>query len=127
MRTAALLAKVQSKKATAVPAHEALRMATLNGAKALGIDRITGSLEVGKAADIVAIDLNNITLQPLHNPASQLVYTDCSSQVSHCWVNGELLVADKQLTGFDLNTLTNKVQSWRDKIAACDTQTDSTS
>lgn len=123
MRTAALLAKVQTENATAIPAHEALRMATLNGAKALGIDRITGSLEIGKTADIVAIDLNNIALQPLYNPASQLVYTDCSSQVSHVWINGELLVENKQLTGFDLNTLSNKVQSWRDKIANCDKQT----
>ena len=122
MRTAALLAKAQSNNASSVPAHEALRMATLNGAKALGIDSITGSLEVGKAADIVALDLNTIALQPLHNPVSQLVYTDCSSQVSHVWVNGEHLVADKQLTGFDLHALTHKVQGWRDKIADCDSQ-----
>lgn len=122
MRTAALLAKVQSENATSVPAHQALRMATLNGAKALGIDQITGSLEVNKAADIVAINLNNIALQPLHNPVSQLVYTDCSSQVTNVWVSGEQLVAERQLTGFDLHTLTNKVQSWRDKIADCDNQ-----
>lgn len=122
MRTAALLAKVQAEDATAIPAHEALRMATLNGAKSLGIDRITGSLEIGKAADIVAIDLNTMALQPLHNPVSQLVYTDCSNQVSHVWVNGELLLADKQLTKFDLHTLTNKVRGWRDKIANCDHQ-----
>lgn len=122
MRTAALLAKVQSENATSVPAHQALRMATLNGAKALGIDQITGSLEVNKAADIVAINLNNIALQPLHNPVSQLVYTDCSSQVTNVWVSGEQLVAERQLTGFDLHTLTHKVQSWRDKIADCDNQ-----
>lgn len=125
MRTAALLAKVQSENATSVPAHQALRMATLNGAKALGIDQITGSLEVNKAADIVAINLNNIALQPLHNPVSQLVYTDCSSQVTNVWVSGEQLVAERQLTGFDLHTLTHKVQSWRDKIADSDNQSNS--
>ncbi len=123
MRTAALLAKAQSGNATAVPAHQALRMATINGAKALGIDRVTGSLECGKAADIVAVDLNDLGLQPLHNPASQLVYTDCSRQVSHVWVNGELLLDDHQLTSFDLHTLSNKVKAWRDKIANCDKHT----
>lgn len=120
MRSAALLAKVQSNNATAVPAHQALQMATINGARALGIDHITGSLEPGKAADIVAIDLSDLSLQPLHNPVSQLVYTDCSHQVSHVWINGELLVQNRQLTGFDLHTLSNKVKAWRDKIADCD-------
>lgn len=120
MRTAALLAKAQSQNASAVPAHQALRMATINGAKALGIDHITGSLEKGKAADIVAIDLKDIALQPLHNPVSQLVYTDCSRQVSHVWVNGEHLLNEGLLTGFELSTLTHKVDSWRDKITAID-------
>ncbi|MEZ5524744.1 MAG: TRZ/ATZ family hydrolase [Pseudomonadales bacterium] len=120
MRTAALLAKAESRKATAVPAQQALRMATINGAKALGIDHITGSLEVGKAADIVAIDVSDIILQPLHNPLSQLVYTDCSRYVSHVWINGEPLVTGGKLKNFDLHTLNNKVQSWRDKITALD-------
>lgn len=121
MKAAALLAKGFSQDATALPASQALRMATINGAKALGIDKITGSLEIGKAADIVAVNLNAITMQPVFNPVSQLVYSHCGQQVSHVWVNGELLVNEQQLTGFDLNTLKTKIASWRDKIADCDT------
>jgi len=120
MKAAALLAKGFSQDATALPAPQALRMATLNGAKALGIDKITGSLEIGKAADIVAVNLDSVGMQPVYNPVSQLVYSHCGQQVSHVWVNGELLVQDKQLTGFDINALKTKVLSWRDKIADCD-------
>ena len=120
MKAAALLAKGFSQDATALPAPQALRMATLNGAKALGIDKITGSLEIGKAADIVAVNLDSIGMQPVYNPVSQLVYSHGGQQVSHVWVNGELLVQDKQLTGFDINALKTKVQSWRDKVANCD-------
>jgi len=120
MKAAALLAKGFSQDATALPAPQALRMATLNGARALGIDKITGSLEIGKAADIVAVNLDSVGMQPVYNPVSQLVYSHCGQQVSHVWVNGELLVHDKQLTGFDINALKTKVLSWRDKIADCD-------
>jgi len=120
MKAAALLAKGFSQDATALPAPQALRMATINGAKALGIDKITGSLEVGKAADIVAVNLDAISMQPVFNPISQLVYSHCGQQVSHVWVNGELLVNEQQLTGFDLHALKSKVASWRAKIADCD-------
>ena len=121
MKTAALLAKGFSEDATALPAADALRMATLNGAKALGIDKITGSLEIGKAADMVAVNLDAVGLQPVFNPLSQLVYSHCGQQVSHVWVNGELLVNDRQLSHLDRNTLKTKVESWRVKIADCDT------
>jgi len=120
MKAAALLAKGFSQDATALPAPQALRMATINGAKALGIDKITGSLEIGKAADMVAVNLDAISMQPVFNPVSQLVYSHCGQQISHVWVNGELLVNEQQLTGFDLNTLKTKIASWRDKIADCD-------
>ncbi|MGA9032964.1 MAG: TRZ/ATZ family hydrolase, partial [Sulfuricaulis sp.] len=75
IRIAALLAKGASGDATAIPAHTALRMATLNGAKALGIEARTGSLAAGKAADITAIDLSAISSQPVYDPLSQIVYT----------------------------------------------------
>ena len=117
MKTAALLAKGFSQDAAALPAAQVLRMATLNGAKALGIDNTTGSLEIGKVADIVAVDMSPLNMQPVHNPVSQLVYGHAGQQVSHVWVNGELLVANKQLGNIDTNALTNKVQQWRDKIA----------
>jgi len=120
MKAAALLAKGFTKDATALPASQALRMATINGAKALGIDKITGSLEIGKAADMVAVNLDAISMQPVYNPVSQLVYSHCGQQVSYVWVNGELLVNEQQLTGFDLNTLKTKIAGWRDKITDCD-------
>src|SRR5690606_19834090 len=74
MRAAALLAKAVSNDAAAVPAHTALRMATLNGAKALGLEADIGSLEVGKAADITAIRLDDLETQPLYDPISNVVY-----------------------------------------------------
>ena len=122
MQTAALLAKGLTLDATALTAPEALRMATYNGAKALGIEEITGSLEKGKAADITAIDLGHLTHQPTYDPISQLVYTSCGRNVSHVWVNGQLLVDNGELTLIDTDALLNKVQSWRVKIGAAENQ-----
>ncbi|MGF6613737.1 5-methylthioadenosine/S-adenosylhomocysteine deaminase [Pseudomonas sp. YL-218 TE3947] len=84
-RTAALLAKAVAGSATALDAHRALRMATLNGARALGIEAETGSLEVGKAADIVAFDLSGLAQQPVYDPVSQLIYATGRDCVKHLW------------------------------------------
>ena len=102
MRTAALLAKIVAGAPTALDAHSALHMATLAGARALGLDEEIGSLEVGKAADMTAVDLSGIAQQPLYNPASQLLYTCNASQVSDVWVAGRAKLRDGQLIG--LNT-----------------------
>lgn len=118
MRIAALLAKGASQDATAVPAHTALRMATLNGAKALGIEARTGSLTAGKAADIAAIDLSAISSQPVYDPVSQIVYTATRDQVSDVWVNGRHLLAKHQLTSLDEAALRDKAVQWKDKIKA---------
>jgi 5-methylthioadenosine/S-adenosylhomocysteine deaminase len=116
IRIAALLAKGVSNDATAIPAHTALRMATLNGAKALGIEARTGSLTAGKAADITAIDLSVISSQPVYDPLSQIVYTATRDQVSDVWVNGRHLLAKHQLTSLDEAALRDKAQAWHDKI-----------
>jgi len=116
MQSAALLAKAVSGNASALSAQQALEMATLNGAKALGIDDITGSLETGKVADMVAVDLSALPQQPVHNPVSQLVYTQCGQQVSHAWVNGELLVDNRQLALMDAERIKAKVGEWQQKI-----------
>ncbi|MDT8407366.1 MAG: TRZ/ATZ family hydrolase [Methylococcales bacterium] len=118
MRTAALVAKAVAGDATALPAHQALRMATLNGAKALGLDEQIGSLVPGKAADMIAIDLNDLETQPLYCPASQLVYSASRDQVSDVWVAGKALLKDKRLTTFDLGALSAEVKAWRDKLKA---------
>ena len=90
MRLAALLAKGFSGDATAVPAYQALEMATINGAKALGLDDKIGSIEIGKLADLTAVKLSDSNMQPFFDVASHLVYVAEREQVSHVWVNGDL-------------------------------------
>jgi 5-methylthioadenosine/S-adenosylhomocysteine deaminase len=116
LKTAALLAKAVSGNAAALEAHTALRMATLNGAKALGIDHLVGSLEIGKQADIIAIHLGDLDLQPLYNIASQLVYTHVGHRVSHSWVKGKCLMQNRELLTLNERELKSKVRSWQEKI-----------
>ena len=123
LRAAALLAKAVANDATAVPAHTALRMATLNGARALGLEERIGSLEAGKAADIVAIDLSAISSQPVYDPLSQVVYTAGRDQVTDVWVAGRHLLKERKLTTLDEPTMLQKAAEWRDRIAASDRET----
>ena len=116
MQSAALLAKVVSKNASALPAAAALRMATLNGAKAMGLEREIGSLEVGKAADIAAIDLNHLATTPVYDPISQIVYAAGRDQVSDVWIAGKHLLNNRQLTQIDQYEIIAKAQAWADKI-----------
>ncbi|MES2498909.1 MAG: TRZ/ATZ family hydrolase [Pseudomonadota bacterium] len=90
MRLAALLAKGSSGDATVISAHKALEMATINGAKALGLDNKLGSIEIGKLADLTAVKLSDMNMQPCFDPVSHLVYVAGREQVSHVWVNGDL-------------------------------------
>ncbi len=116
MRTAALVAKAVAKDAAAVPAFEALRMATLNGARALGLSEDIGSLVPGKYADVVAVDLGGIESEPVYNPVSQLVYTGNRNQVTDVWVAGRQLVQNRQFTTLDSERVLGKARAWRDKI-----------
>ena len=120
LRTAALLAKAVSGDATAVPAHTALRMATLNGAKAMGLDAENGSLRPGKAADITAIDLSALSSQPVYDPVSQIVYTAGREQVTDVWVAGRRLLANRALTTLDEAAILRRAHVWRDKIQGND-------
>jgi 5-methylthioadenosine/S-adenosylhomocysteine deaminase len=88
LRTAALLGKGVAGDASVLPAARMLRMATLNGARALGLAGETGSLQPGKAADIVAVDLGHPETEPMYNPLSQLVYATGRHQVTDVWVAG---------------------------------------
>lgn len=117
-RTAALLTKVIADDATSINAHEALAMATINGAKLLGLDHKIGSLETGKLADVIAVDLSNINFLPIHNPVSQLIYAATGHQVSHTWINGELLYDNYQFTLLDEPRLRAIVGEWQSKIGA---------
>jgi len=116
LKTAALLAKAVSNNPAALDAHSALRMATLNGARALGIDDQVGSLEIGKQADIAAIDVSDLDMQPIYNPISQLVYTNAGQRTSHLWVNGKCLMRERELLTVNERELHSKVRQWQEKI-----------
>lgn len=116
MNLASLIAKGQTGDASALGAEQCLTMATLNGARALDREAETGSIETGKAADMIAVDLSALQSQPLYNPLSQLVYTDCSRQVSHVWIDGRLLVAEGKLQALDHDQLIDKARYWQQKI-----------
>ena len=116
-RTAALLAKAVAGSATALDAHRALRMATLNGARALGIETDVGSLEVGKAADMVAFDLSGLAQQPVYDPVSQLIYATGRDCVKHLWVAGKQLLDDRRLTRLDEDRLCATAKAWGQRIS----------
>jgi 5-methylthioadenosine/S-adenosylhomocysteine deaminase len=118
MRTAALLGKAVSGDATAVSATVALQMATINGAKALGLDEVCGSLRIGKAADIIAIDLSYLETQPLYCPVSQIVYAASRQQVSDVWVAGQRLLKQRQLMTIDKTALLVRVAKWQERLAS---------
>ena len=120
MRLAALLAKGSSGDPTVLPAHAALEMATLNAARALGLDRRIGSLARGKRADIAAIKLEAPELSPCYDPLSHLAYAAGREHVSHVWVDGELLVENGALTRLDARELTAKAGHWKEKIRSQD-------
>jgi 5-methylthioadenosine/S-adenosylhomocysteine deaminase len=117
MRSAALLAKAVAGDASAVPAHTALRMATLNGAKALGLDEQIGSLQPGKAADLVAVNLDALETRPLFDPVSQLVYAASRRQVSDVWVAGRRLLRQGQLTTLELDEILARADHWQAKLS----------
>lgn len=116
MRLAALLARGSSGDASALPAHAALEMATVNAARALGLEDRIGSLHPGKRADMVAVDFDAAELTPCYDPVSHLVYAAGREHVSHVWVDGKLQVEDGELLSLDMPPLKAKGRYWRDKI-----------
>ena len=116
MRLAALLAKGQSGRADAINAHQALRMATLSGAQALGLDSTIGSIVPGKAADLCAVSLDDIKLTPCYDPVSHLVYTAGCEHVSDVWVAGRIRVENGQLLENNEIELIKLATLWQNKI-----------
>ena len=116
MRTASFLGKFTAQNPTALSAGQVLKMATQHGAKTLGIDKIVGTLTAGKAADFIAINLNEIETQPLYHPISQIVYAASRQQITDVWVAGKRLLKNRELQTLDEKELLNKAQSWRNKI-----------
>lgn len=116
MNLAALIAKGVTGDATVISAEQTLAMATSNGARALGMASEIGTIERGMAADLIAVKMSSLYSQPLYNPLSQLIYTDCARQVSHVWVNGSLLVDNGILQTMDQREIISKAKYWQDKI-----------
>jgi len=117
MHSAALLGKIVAEDASAVPAQQALEMATINGAKALGLGDLIGSLEIGKYADITAVDLNCMNAKPIYNPVSQLVYATQAAQVSHVWCGGSVLLENGKLQTLDSKNVATTTTLWQHRIA----------
>lgn len=117
MRLAALLAKGASGDPEAVPAVRALSMATLNGARALGLADRIGSIEPGKAADFAAVSLDDPGTLPVHNVISQLVYAAGRHQVSDVWVAGRRVVRDGQVETLDRDEIARQSGLWQARLA----------
>lgn len=117
MRLAALLAKGMSGRPEIVPAQQALRMATLSGARALGQEDRIGSIEVGKQADLVAVDLSGPHTQPCFDPISQLVYSAGREEVTQVWVAGREVVRDGQCLTLDEAEILASAQLWRQRLS----------
>ena len=101
LKIAALLHKLHSKNPEILSAKKSLEIATLGGARALGLGDKIGSIEVGKQADLILIDLNKPHLTPFSNPVSHLVYSARGDDVSHTIVDGKILMEDRELTTLD--------------------------
>ena len=116
MRLAALLAKGVSGRADVLPAHQALQMATLNGARALGLEQEIGSIVAGKSADLCAVEFDDFVLSPCFDPLSHLVYVAGREHVSHVWVAGRARVEGGRLLGIDESDLIRLASLWQNKI-----------
>jgi len=116
MRIAALLAKVSSGDPSVVPAQQALHMATLGGARALGMDAAIGSLLPGKQADIVAVDLTATRTLPCYDPLSHLVHVAGRECVTDVWVGGERVVADRALVNADEAAIAARARIWQERL-----------
>jgi len=117
MRLASLLAKVASNDAAALPAPTVLAMATINGARALGIDAVAGSLVPGKDADVVAVDLSGVSIQPVFDPLSHLVNAAGRECVTDVWVRGKAIVDRRALLTIDEPAVLARTRAWQHKLA----------
>ncbi len=118
MRTAALLAKAVANDAAAVDAASALHMATMGGARALGLESEIGSIEVGKSADLCMLRLDQFDTMPVYNAISQVVYASNRRDVSDVWVAGVRKLESGVLRDFDTQALTANARAWGERIRA---------
>ena len=118
MDTAALFGKLVAGDASALPAPELLKMATINGARALGLDDTIGSIGPGKGADVICVRLDDLATRPVHDPVSQLVYAAGREHVTDVWVAGEHLLNGGKLTRMDMNAIGDKANQWPRRMRA---------
>jgi 5-methylthioadenosine/S-adenosylhomocysteine deaminase len=116
MRLAALFGKACTNNASATSAWDVLTMATVNGARAMGMEDALGTLAVGKLADCVAVDLDHLNSQPVYDPVSTLVYSAQASQVNYVWVDGKLSVANGEVLTVDSEAIKSRAAEWASKI-----------
>jgi 5-methylthioadenosine/S-adenosylhomocysteine deaminase len=124
MRSAALLGKGVAGNAAAVTAEDALAMATINGAHAIGLGDEIGSLEPGKLADIICVDVNEPATQPVHHPVSLLVYSASRDQVADVWVGGKQVLEDRRLINVNQTEILERAAAWQQRLAESDAQSD---
>ena len=117
VRLASLLAKATSGDAAALPAQQAIEMATLRGAQALGLHDQIGSLVTGKKADLCAINLGELDDAPLYDPISHVVHVAGRERVTDVWVGGDRVLRDRRLTTVDEASLLARAQLWQQKLA----------
>lgn len=117
-RLASLLAKHADADAAALPATDAIAMATLDGARVLGIDDRVGSIETGKRADLVAVDLGHPAMQPLHDVHAQLIHAGGGARVTHTFINGQCVYANGEWPTLDIDEVLNRASQWRDKLSS---------
>jgi 5-methylthioadenosine/S-adenosylhomocysteine deaminase len=117
-RTAALLAKAASGDAAAVPAAEAIEMATLEAARALGLEARIGSITPGKAADLAAVELSSLESLPCYDAVSHLVYAAGREHVTHVWIDGRMRLNERKLVDIDERDLEDKARWWQKRLTA---------
>jgi 5-methylthioadenosine/S-adenosylhomocysteine deaminase len=116
MDTAAKLHKVQRMDTTVMDAVTVLRMGTIEGARALGLEREIGSLEKDKKADVIILDINKPHLTPLYNPYSHIVYAAKGNDVSHTIINGRIVMEDRRLKTLNLSDIFDKIRGQADRV-----------
>jgi 5-methylthioadenosine/S-adenosylhomocysteine deaminase len=116
MRTAALLAKGVSGDARAMPAHAALRAATLGSAQAMGLGKSIGSIAPGKAADLTAVALRSVELEPCYDVVSHLVYAAGREHVTDVWVAGEQQLREGKLLNGAFASLEKRLHLWQNAL-----------
>jgi 5-methylthioadenosine/S-adenosylhomocysteine deaminase len=118
MDSVAKLHKAKTLDPTIMDASTVLKMATIKGAKALGLDQVIGSLETGKKADLIIIDPNKPHLTPMYNPVSHLVYAAMGSDVTTSIINGTVVMEDGQIKTMDIKAVMDDVNRIAGEIAA---------